>query len=86
MMGSWWFFWFILLFVLVVPPLGYGWSYRGWGPPYPRYIQRRRGQRAAAGGASATFNHEAWGRGGDFVWMVIFIGAIWAMSSIWLRR
>ncbi len=34
----------------------------------------------------ATFNDEAWGRGGDFVWMVIFIGAIWAMSSIWLRR
>jgi hypothetical protein len=86
MMGSWWLLWMVFMFVFFLPALGYGWGYRGWGPPYPRYIQRRRGQRAAASGGAGSFNHEAWGRGGDFVWVVIFIGALWALSSMWLRR
>ena len=56
MIGSWWFVWMLVMFLLLVPPMGYGWGYRGWGPPYPRYIQRRRGQRAVATGASVQFN------------------------------
>jgi hypothetical protein len=39
--------WIVGTFLFVVPTLGYGWGYRGWGPPYPRYIQRRRAQQAA---------------------------------------
>ena len=81
MMGSWWLFWMVLMFVLVVPPLGYGWGYRGWGPPYPRYVQRRRRQRAAATG---SFNHEAWGWGGDFVWVVLLLGGGWAAVGLFL--
>jgi len=53
------------MFLVLMPSLGYGWGYRGWGPPYPRYVQRRRAQRAAVGGGSASFDHQAWGWGGD---------------------
>ena len=69
----------LVMFLLLVPPMGYEWGYHGWGPPYPRYIQRRRGQRAAAMGASLPFNHHAWGWGGDIVWAVFIIGMLWAI-------
>jgi hypothetical protein len=32
MIGSWWFLWTVFLFLFLVPPIGYGWGYRGWGP------------------------------------------------------
>jgi hypothetical protein len=75
------------MFLFLVPPMGYGWGYRGWGPPYPRYIQRRRAQQAeAANGPSASFNHHAWGWGGDFLWMILLIGAFWAIFGyVWWR-
>jgi hypothetical protein len=85
MMGSWWFLWMIVMFMFLVPPIGYGWGYRGWGPPYPSYVQRRRGQRAAAAGGSATFNHESWGWGGDLMWLVAVIGIFWVLSAFWWR-
>ena len=78
MITTGWWIWMVFMFLLLVPPLGYGWGYRGWGPPYPRYIQRRRGARATAIGTPATFNHHSWGWGGDFVWMVLVIGVFWA--------
>ena len=84
MMTSWWFFWLAFMFIFVLPPVGYGWGYRGWGPPYPRYIQRRRGAAAVAVG-NATFDHHAWGRGGDFVWMAITIGLFWVVMAMWWR-
>jgi hypothetical protein len=74
------------MFLLLVPPLGYGWGYRGWGPPYPRYVQRRRGQQAAATGGPANFNHHSWGWTGDFVWMVFFIGLFWTVSLLFWNR
>lgn len=83
MMSSWWWMWIVVMVLFWMLPMGYGWGYRGWGPPYPRYIQRRRGARAAASGGSPTFNHHSWGWGGDFVWVVLFVGAIWAVSSLW---
>ena len=46
MMSSWWFLWLAFMLLFLIPPLGYGWGYRGWGPPYPSYVQRRRGQQA----------------------------------------
>ena len=94
MMGSWWLLWMVFLFVFLVPPLGYGCGYRRWGPPYPRYIQRRRGQNpAATGGPTAldgtggptALDHQAWGLGGDFVWMVMLIGVFWACAALWWR-
>jgi hypothetical protein len=85
MMSSWWLLWMVFMFICLVPPMGYGWGYRGWGPPYPRYIQRRRERQAAAGGVPTTFNHQSWGLGGDFVWMAFLIGMFWAVSAFWWR-
>ena len=85
MMNSGWWVWMIVLLVLFASPIGYGWGYRGWGPPYPRYVQRRRSQRAADSGGSPPFNHHAWGWGGDFVWLVIVIGVIWVFAAPWWR-
>ena len=84
MLFSWWWLWIVFMF-LAVAPMGYGWGYRGWGAPYPRYIQRRRGQRAASAGGPVTFDHHSWGWGGDFVWMILFIAVFWACFGIWWR-
>lgn len=86
MSSWWWWVWMAAIFLFLVPPVGYGWGYRGWGPPYPQYVQRRRGARAAASGGSATFNHQSWGLGGDFVWVVLLLGALWVATSLWWWR
>ncbi len=80
-----WLAWMTFMFLLLVLPLGYGWSYRGWGPPYPTYIQKRRAQRAAAGAGPTDFNHHSWKWRGDFVWMVLLIGIFWAAWAILWR-
>jgi hypothetical protein len=86
MLISWWWIWLLFMFVFLVPPLGYGWGYRRWGTPYPRYIQRRRAGRAAMDGSADTqFNHHAWGWGGDFIWVVVIIGMIWLVTAAWWR-
>jgi len=85
MMSSWWLMWMLVMFFFLVPPIGYGWGYRGWGAPYPTYIQRRRGRQAAAVGGSAEINHHAWGWVGDFVWGVVLVGLLWACFSFWSR-
>lgn len=85
MFGSWWFLWMAFMFIFLIPPIGYGWGYRGWGPPYPRYVQRRRGQAAIAAGGPSTFDHHSWGWGGDFIWIILFIGVLWAISGYWWR-
>lgn len=82
MMGSWWWLWLIFIFLFLVPPLGYGWGYRRWGPPYPSYIQRRRG---TAMSGSTNSNHQAWGFAGDFVWVVIIISVLWASAALFWR-
>jgi hypothetical protein len=84
MLGSWWLLWLVFMAAFLATPIGYGWGYRKWGPPFPRYIQRRRALRAAAAG-SATFDHHAWGWGGDFVWMVVLVGAFWFALALWWR-
>ena len=81
MTSSWWLLWTIFIFVFLLSPIGYGWSYRGWGPPYPRYVQRRRVQQLAAAGGSAQFNHQSWGWGGDLVWIGALIATLWAVSA-----
>ncbi len=82
MMMSWWWVWMVLMLFLLLP-VGYGWRYRGWGPPYPRYLQRRRGERAAAAGESATFDHYSWGWGGDIIWIVFSIWVFAAVFGSW---
>jgi hypothetical protein len=39
--------------------------------------------RAAVPGTSASFDHHAWGRGGDFLWMVLLMGMVWAAIFRW---
>jgi hypothetical protein len=87
MAGTWWLIWLVFVFVFLVSPVGYGWGYRGWGPPYPRYIQRRRGLRASLVSGSAPFDHHSWGRGGDFVWLALAIGMVWIVAGMfWPTR
>jgi hypothetical protein len=44
-----WWWWGFLAFILVFLflPLMFGWSNRGWGPPYPTYYRRRSDRRNA---------------------------------------
>lgn len=44
-----WWAWFGFVFFLVLVPMSYGWGYRQWGPPYPRYYYRRRDGALAEG-------------------------------------
>jgi hypothetical protein len=81
MMGAWWMWWVILLFVFILPPVGYGWGYRGWGAPYPRYLQRRRAREALAAGGDARFDHHSWSWGGDLVWLMFSIWIFWALAA-----
>jgi hypothetical protein len=87
LMSSWWFWWMIFMFFFLLWPVSYGWGYRGWGPPYPRYIQRRRhdASLAHAHSGSAVFDHHAWGWGGDVLWVVVTIGLIWAVTALLWR-
>jgi hypothetical protein len=78
MWSSWWVLWIVFMLMFMATPVGYGWGYRGWGPPYPSHIQRRRGRQARTAGADSTFDHHAWGLGGDLVWAVLLIGIFWA--------
>jgi hypothetical protein len=83
MMSSWVLWWMIFMLLFFATPIGYGWGYRKWGAPYPRYIQRRRGQKASADGNSTDFDHESWRWGGDLVWLAFLIGVIWLVTVLW---
>jgi hypothetical protein len=74
-----------VMFAFLEPSLGYGWGYRRWEPPYPRSIQRRRWQQAAATGGPTMVDHQAWGLGGSFLWMALLIGVLWAFAAFWWR-
>lgn len=86
MMGFWWLLWVGFMFLFLVPTISYGWGYRRWGPPYPRYVQRRRALLAPATSDSPVFNHRAWGWVGDLVWVVFVVGVLWAAASLWWWR
>jgi hypothetical protein len=80
MLSSWWLWWMAIMFLFLVPPVGYGWGYRGWGPPYPRYVQRRRGQQAMANVGPGAVDHQAWGLGGDLIWLGLIAGICGAIA------
>jgi hypothetical protein len=81
MIGYWWWFWLAFICLFLLPPLGYGWGYRGWGPPYPTAFRRRR-QLQSPGKTRLDPNHVSWGRVGDFVWLVALIGTVWAFAAL----
>jgi hypothetical protein len=82
-MGTWWILWMVFMLFLWVAPVGYGWGYRGWGPPYPRYLQRRRSDALASRGMAGPFKHESWGWGGDALWLMFFVAMVWVISGMW---
>jgi hypothetical protein len=82
---SWLWLWMVFMFVFLLSPVGYGWGYRGWGVPYPRYVQRRRSQNAPQGGDRVPVNHHAWGWGGDFIWIMLAIWILWFGVGVWYR-
>jgi hypothetical protein len=84
-MSPWWILWMVFMFLFLVSPVTYGWGYRGWGPPYPRYVQRRRGLRTSTAGQPADLRHQSWGWGGDFVWVVLLVAGGWALAGLFLR-
>jgi hypothetical protein len=90
LIGTWWILWLGFFLVLLVLPMGYGWGYRDWGPPFPTYWQRRRSAQLAAKGVAGPFKHESWSWGGDLFWLAVFVCAtsvIWAMwLPLWPRR
>ncbi len=70
------------MLVLILPWVGYGWGYRKWGPPYPRYIQQRR---INTGGPSAI-RYDAWGWHGDAIWGIFLVATFWFLTaSYWWR-
>ncbi len=79
-----WWIWMICMLLILVPSVSYGWGYRGWGPPYPSYYQRRRAQQAGLGGGT-SFNHQSWGWYGDFVWVMFFMVIFWSFTISWWR-
>jgi hypothetical protein len=83
--GTWRLIWMGVMFLVLVPALGYGWGYRGWGPPYPSYIQRRRSRPGVIAVGLVPFDHKAWGRGGDLIWIVASVGIILAATSFLWR-
>ena len=82
MHSTWWILWFVLMLVLLMP-VGYGWGYRGWGPPVPTYVQRRRMQQAASSSGSTSFNHTAWGWRGDLAWVFFAVAMFWLFWLVW---
>jgi hypothetical protein len=84
MYTSMWWFWLVLMLIVFLP-LSYGWGYRGWGVPYPSYIQRRRMERATSNGGVATFNHQSWGLGGDLIWGLVVLDMIFVAALVWWR-
>ena len=85
MIYSWWWIWLAFMLVLLVTPASYGWGYRGWGPPIPTYWQRQRVARGYPFGGRSPHTHTTWGYGGDFIWMFLFIFALWALWGMWWR-
>jgi hypothetical protein len=83
MMMSFWWVWMVFLFVILLAPVSYGWGYRQWGPPYPRYVQRRRSDRAAQQVGGAPFDHQSWGWFGDFLWLMFIVWIFWFAASFW---
>ena len=82
---AWWWLWILFMLLILGPSVGYGWGYRRWGAPFPRYVQRRRALRASVAG-DPSFNHHAWGWGGDVVWFMLVLWIVWVFLMPWGTR
>jgi hypothetical protein len=78
----WLLFWILFVVFLFVVPLGYGWGYRGWGPPYPSYYQRRRRAAARDALADADAERQQWGVVADLLWVVVLVAIVWLLIAL----
>jgi hypothetical protein len=71
----WWFWWWpVSVILLPAFPVGSGWGYRRWGPPYPSWTAAARERRAQP---AAT-----WGLIADLVWVMFVVAAIWFIAAL----
>lgn len=75
MTSAWWLWWTFIVALLLLAPIGCG-----WGPPHPTHFRRRRIRHASS---RASFNHQAWGWGGDIVWVVFLLAIVWLAVAFW---
>lgn len=74
----WLLLWLLFVFVLLMLPLGYGWAYRGWGPPYPGYFRRRRAPADPVGYEPV----DSWGLAGDLLWVALIVAVAWFVIAV----
>lgn len=86
-MELWFLLWLLFVVFLLVLPLGYGWGYRGWGPPYPSYYRRRRAAAAAdpavdPGADTSVEEAAAWGALDELLWVVVAVAILWLLVGL----
>ena len=81
--GVWLWMGFMVLFL--VAPMSYGWAYRGWGPPFPRFVQRQRVASGLPFAGRAPHHHCSWGVGGDLIWVALMIAMIGSLGVLRTR-
>jgi len=87
----WWWVWLAFLIFFLLLPLGYGWGYRGWGPPYPTYYRRRRTRTGAVVEERVVADRpvvvdedtSGWGVLADVLWLVFAVAVIWWLVGWW---
>ena len=76
--SGWWLWLLFMIFLLI--PTGYGWGYRGWGPPYPSYYRRRRA-------FAPTHPSAGWGWIADALWICFLVELVWLITGgFWWGR
>jgi len=85
MLWFWWWLLFVLIFLLL--PLGYGWGYRGWGPPYYRRPRRPLTEAEAdevrrRAAAEQQVEAEAWGWIAPALWALMFVAIVWFVLAL----
>lgn len=85
MTSSWRFVWMAFMAPFLVSPVSYGWGHRGWGPPYPRHIQRGRRLWASTTAQTTDLRRQAWGRAGHFVWVALLLAMGCFFAGLVLR-
>ena len=78
---GWWWAWLLFMIVLVALPAGYGWGYRGWGPPYPRDPRVRRGG-AMLSPPPDEASDVGWGMAAVWLWIAFFLGVVWLLAGL----
>lgn len=89
----WWWAWIVLIVIFALLPLLFVWASRRSGPPYPRYVRRRRARTMAPvredpyrqerrdEEAREQAKEDAWTWLADLFWLGVLVALAW---GIWL--